>query len=62
MARLKVRQYLIPRIVQPENDNAFMGQQASGLPKGNDSGQGFTVGNKVNLWKTSPKVVATELT
>ncbi|CCH67774.1 Protein export cytoplasm protein SecA ATPase RNA helicase (TC 3.A.5.1.1) [Richelia intracellularis HH01] len=62
MARLKVRQYLIPRIVQPENDNAFMGQQASGLPKGNDSGQGFTVGNKVNLWKTSPKVFPTELT
>ena len=62
MARLKVREYLIPLIVQPEGDNAFMGQQASGLPKGNDGGQGFALGSKVNIWKASPKVFPAELT
>ncbi len=63
MARLKVREYFMPRIVQPEDENTFGVQQASGLPTGSDGGgQGFTPGKKIKTWKASPEVFPAKLT
>ncbi|MDJ0796794.1 MAG: preprotein translocase subunit SecA [Calothrix sp. MO_167.B12] len=62
MSRLKVREYFMPRIVQPEDENNFSVQQASGLPGGNDGGQGFVPGKKVKTWKASPEVFPAQLT
>jgi len=63
MARLKVREFFMPRIVQPEDESNFGVQQASGLPTGNDGGgQGFIPGKKVKTWKASPEVFPTKLT
>ncbi|CDN13411.1 Protein export cytoplasm protein SecA ATPase RNA helicase (TC 3.A.5.1.1) [Richelia intracellularis] len=62
MARLKVREYFMPRIVQPEDDDSFGVQRASGLPTGNDRGQGFAPGKKVKTWKASPEVFPAKLT
>ena len=62
MARLKVREYLMPRIVQPEDEDAFSLARASGLPSGNgSSGQGFVPGKKVKTWKASPQIFPTQL-
>jgi preprotein translocase subunit SecA len=61
MSRLKVREYFMPRIVQPEDDNTFGVQRASGLPGGHEGGQGFTPGKKVKTWKASPEVFPAQL-
>ncbi|WP_088242647.1 preprotein translocase subunit SecA [Calothrix rhizosoleniae] len=63
MARLKVREFFMPRIVQPEDENSFAVQKASGLPAGSDGGgQGFIPGKKVKTWKASPEVFPAQLT
>jgi preprotein translocase subunit SecA len=55
MARLKVREYLMPRIVQPEDEGDF-GSQAM-LGSGRSGGQGFTPGEKkIKTWKASPQI------
>jgi preprotein translocase subunit SecA len=63
MARLKVREYLMPKIVAPEDDDFMAAVPAIDLikdaPKGfaTDSGQG----KKVKTWKASPQIFPTEL-
>jgi preprotein translocase subunit SecA len=60
MARLKVREYFMPRIVMPEDDDfgivdfALPGDKKSG-------GQGFAPGKKAKSWKASPQIFPTEL-
>ncbi|WP_427159684.1 preprotein translocase subunit SecA [Aliinostoc sp. HNIBRCY26] len=61
MARLKLREYLMPRIVRPEDEDVFGVQRASGLPGGHGGGQGFTPGKKVKTWKASPEIFPTQL-
>ncbi len=61
MARLKLREYFMPRIVQPEDEDIFGVGQASGLPTANSSGQGFVPGKKVKTWKASPQIFPTQL-
>ncbi|BAZ87090.1 preprotein translocase subunit SecA [Dolichospermum compactum] len=62
MARLKLREYFMPRIVSPEDDE-FGVQRASGLPMGgNGGGQGFVPGKKVKTWRASPEIFPTQLT
>lgn len=61
MARLKLREYFMPRIVQPEDEDIFGIAQASGLPTANSSGQGFVPGKKVKTWKASPQIFPTQL-
>ncbi|WP_448602889.1 preprotein translocase subunit SecA [Thermoleptolyngbya sp.] len=52
MARLKVREYLMPRIVQPEDEAAFAISRA-GAGGGRQGGQGFAPGKKQKTWKVS---------
>ncbi|BAY74853.1 preprotein translocase SecA subunit [Nostoc linckia NIES-25] len=62
MARLKLREYLMPRIVMPEDEDAFGVQRAAGLPTGHGGGQGFVPGKKVKTWRASPEIFPTQLT
>lgn len=52
MARLKVREYLMPRIVQPEDEAAFAISGAA-VGGGRPGGQGFAPGKKQKTWKVS---------
>ncbi|HEY9735387.1 MAG TPA: preprotein translocase subunit SecA [Trichocoleus sp.] len=60
MARLKVREYLMPRIVQPEDEDEF---SITTVPaaKGRNRAQGFAPGKKVKTWKASPDIFPTAL-
>ncbi|MDZ8035108.1 preprotein translocase subunit SecA [Nostoc sp. DedSLP04] len=62
MARLKLREYFMPRIVMPEDEDAFGVQRATGLPTGHGGGQGFVPGKKVKTWRASPEIFPTQLT
>ncbi|MFN6482691.1 MULTISPECIES: preprotein translocase subunit SecA [unclassified Nostoc] len=62
MARLKLREYFMPRIVMPEDEDAFGVQRAAGLPIGHGGGQGFVPGKKVKTWRASPEIFPTQLT
>jgi preprotein translocase subunit SecA len=61
MARLKLREYFMPRIVQPEDEDNFGVQQASGLPSSSGGGQGFVPGKKVKTWRASPEIFPTQI-
>ncbi|HIK41530.1 preprotein translocase subunit SecA [Thermoleptolyngbya sp. M55_K2018_002] len=52
MARLKVREYLMPRIVQPEDEAAFA-ISGAGAGGGRSGGQGFAPGKKQKTWKVA---------
>ncbi|MGF1938410.1 MAG: preprotein translocase subunit SecA [Nostoc sp. ChiQUE02] len=62
MARLKLREYFMPRIVMPEDEDAFSVQRPAGLPTGHGGGQGFVPGKKVKTWRASPEIFPTQLT
>jgi preprotein translocase subunit SecA len=59
MARLKIREYLMPRIVKPEDDEAMMVSVPGA--KGRNKAQGFGDNKKVKTWKASPDIFPTEL-
>ncbi|MEC4816574.1 MAG: preprotein translocase subunit SecA [Scytonema sp. PMC 1069.18] len=61
MARLKMREYFMPRIVKPEDEDSFGVHRAAGLPPAGSGGQGFVPGKKVKTWKASPQVFPTQL-
>lgn len=61
MARLKLREYFMPRIVQPDDEDVFGMGRVPGLPSANSSGQGFVPGKKVKTWKASPQIFPTQL-
>jgi len=61
MARLKLREYFMPRVVKPEDEDTFGIHRAAGLPIGTSSGQGFVPGRKVKTWKASPQVFPIQL-
>lgn len=60
MARLKVREYFMPRIVQPEDDD-FSVTDVPGADSKRGGGQGFVPGKKVKTWKASPQIYPTAL-
>ncbi|MBD2232695.1 preprotein translocase subunit SecA [Phormidium tenue] len=60
MARLKVREYLMPRIVKPEDEDEFSVTAVPGT-KGRAPAQGFAPGKKVKTWKASPDIFPIEL-
>ncbi|MEH2461497.1 preprotein translocase subunit SecA [Nostoc sp.] len=62
MARLKLREYFMPRIVMPEDEDSFSVQRPAGLPTGHGSGQGFAPSKKVKTWRASPEIFPTQLT
>jgi preprotein translocase subunit SecA len=59
MARLKVREYLMPKIVMPEEDDVL----AVSVPGvgGRNRTQGFAPGKKAKTWRASPQIFPTEL-
>lgn len=62
MARLKVREYFMPRIVQPEDDGFGVVRPMAGNAR-RSGGQGFANGpKKVKTWKASPQIYPTQLT
>lgn len=60
MARLKLREYFMPKIVMPEDEDAFAVQQVPGAG-GRSRPQGFAPGKKVKTWKASPQIFPTQL-
>ena len=60
MARLKVREYLMPRIVKPEDEEGFAIASVAGT-KNRNRAQGFGGNKKVKTWKASPDIFPTEL-
>jgi preprotein translocase subunit SecA len=61
MARLKVREYFMPRIVQPEDEDSFSVTDVPGADHKRGGGQGFVPGKKVKTWKASPQIYPTQL-
>jgi len=54
MARLKVREYLMPRIVKPEDDNAMMISVPGTKSRSKSQGFGGDGNKKVKTWKPLP--------
>jgi preprotein translocase subunit SecA len=61
MARLKLREYFMPRVVKPEDEDGFGVAQVAAA-KNRRQPQGFQPGKKVKTWKASPQIFPTELT
>nr|WP_246844290.1 preprotein translocase subunit SecA [Hydrocoleum sp. CS-953] len=60
MARLKLREYLMPRVVKPEDDDAMGMVRIPGAKKPN-SAKGFDPQKKVKTWKVSPQIFPVKL-
>jgi preprotein translocase subunit SecA len=61
MARLKIREYLMPKIVAPEDDGDFNPATVAAARTQKASGQGFAPGKKVKTWKASPEIFPTTI-
>ncbi|MDY7005939.1 MAG: preprotein translocase subunit SecA [Cyanobacteriota bacterium] len=60
MARLKLREYLMPRVVKPEEDDGMGMMRVQGSKKPN-SAKGFDPEKKVKTWKVSPEIFPVKL-
>lgn len=60
MARLKVREYFMPAIVKPEDEDEFSVKQVAGS-RGRNAKKGFTPGQKDKTWKVSPQIYPTDI-
>ncbi|MEM9904909.1 MAG: preprotein translocase subunit SecA [Cyanobacteria bacterium P01_D01_bin.44] len=60
MARLKVREYFMPRLVKPEEEDGF-GVAKVAAVKDRRQAEGFQPGKKVKTWKASPQIFPTDL-
>ncbi|MGB7445000.1 MAG: preprotein translocase subunit SecA [Coleofasciculaceae cyanobacterium] len=61
MARLKLREYLMPKIVQPSEEDSFSPASVPGAGGGRSGGVGFAPGKKVKSWKASPQIYPTQI-
>jgi preprotein translocase subunit SecA len=61
MARLKLREYFMPRIVQPEDEDEFGVTDVPGASSKRGGGQGFAAGRRVKSWKASPQIFPIQL-
>ncbi|MEM7724872.1 MAG: preprotein translocase subunit SecA [Cyanobacteria bacterium P01_A01_bin.45] len=61
MARLKLREYFMPKLAKPEDEDSFGVNGVAGLSHGSGGGEGFVPGKKVKTWKASPQVFPTQL-
>ncbi|BAS55130.1 MULTISPECIES: preprotein translocase subunit SecA [Leptolyngbya] len=59
MARLKIREYFMPRIVEPEDDEDFSGMGFAQDQRG--GGQGFGLATKIKTWKAKSDIYPVEL-
>ncbi len=60
MARLKLREYFMPKIVMPEEEDSLAPMSVPGAG-GRAPAQGFAPGKKVKTWKASPQIFPTQL-
>jgi preprotein translocase subunit SecA len=60
MARLKLREYFMPKIVMPEDEDSLAPVSVPGA-SGRSRAQGFAPGKKVKTWKASPQIFPTQL-
>ncbi|MCL1473665.1 preprotein translocase subunit SecA [Argonema antarcticum] len=60
MARLKLREYFMPRIVQLDEEE-FAVKSVPGTESDRGGGVGFAPGKKVKTWKASPQIFPIEL-
>ncbi len=58
MARLKVREYLMPQIVRPDDDELMASVQGFG---GRERPQGFGQGKKKKTWRVSQEIFPTQI-
>jgi len=62
MARLKVREYFMPMIVQPEDEGSFgVTRPMGGAPRGGGQGFAATGTKRVKTWKASPQIYPADL-
>jgi preprotein translocase subunit SecA len=61
MARLKIREYFMPKLVQPEDDDQFAVTQVMDGGGDRGGGVGFAPGKKIKTWKASPAIFPIEL-
>ena len=62
MARLKIREYLMPKIVRPEDEQGFGVAKVAAASGSRTSAKGFqSNGKKQKTWKASPEIFPTEL-
>ncbi|MEO1445305.1 MAG: preprotein translocase subunit SecA, partial [Cyanobacteria bacterium J06635_11] len=63
MARLKVREHFMPRVVKPEDDEKFSVAQVAAAKSGGKKGdaQGFGDTKKKKTWKVAPQIFPTDL-
>ena len=61
MARLKVREYFMPRLVKPEDDDKKFGVAQVAGAKDSKGALGFAEGKKKKTWKVAPQIFPTEL-
>lgn len=60
MARLKLREYFMPRIVKPQDERELAIPQMGGSPRRHKP-QGFATADKPKVWKVAPGIFPTEL-
>ncbi|ABG53607.1 protein translocase subunit secA [Trichodesmium erythraeum IMS101] len=60
MAKLKLREYLMPKVVKPEDDDGLGMVRVSGLKKSHVA-KGFDPQQKVKTWKVSPQIFPVKL-
>lgn len=61
MARLKVREYFMPALVKPEDEDEFSAPQMQGAKSNRKGGKGFASETKTKSWKVSPQIYPTEI-
>ncbi|HEY9625216.1 MAG TPA: preprotein translocase subunit SecA [Crinalium sp.] len=61
MARLKVREFFMPRIVQPEDEGEFAVPDITFRDRAPAKGFAAVDGKKVKTWKVSPQIFPTDL-
>ncbi len=62
MARLKIREYLMPKIVRPDDEQGFGMARVAAAGGSRTSAKGFqSNGKKQKTWKASPEIFPTEL-
>lgn len=62
MARLKIREYFMPKIVEPETADSLSPLAVPGVSGGREGGQGFAPsGKKAKTWKASPEIFPTQI-
>ena len=60
MARLKIREYLMPKIVKPEDDDSLVAMPAA-AKQSRSRAQGFGEPSKKKSWRVSPQIYPTQL-